>query len=180
MKKMMFFIIVLSLLLVYGCTYLKKCEQPYSNKEIPFIYDNNYHDCSDVFKNYVYMVRWGKTEEYLEHYPNPFASHIGDTIRVCGFVKHSYGNAFNYQDNWWHCNLTDDSTLAMNINDYTGGTIEAQGDRRELLENVDFSKKCYMTGFMTYNTPFQFECSPANPNDCYCLMPYFQVTEIHN
>ncbi len=179
-KKVIFSLMITGILLINGCQHLKKCDQLYSKDEIPFIYDNNYHDCMDVFKNYAYMVRWGDMEGYLERYPNPNSSHIGETIKVCGYVKHSYGNTVHYKDNWWYCILTDDSISAMNSQDYTGGPIYAQGDHCDLLDSVDFSKKCYMTGHMTFNTPFDFYDSPADPDDCYCLMPFFQVTEIHN
>ncbi len=171
--------VVASVTLLFGCTYLKKCDQPFSKEEIPNIYDNDYHTCIDVMKNYVYMMR-GNDGRYLEHYPYPYSSHIGDTIKLCGYVKHSYGYAFYYKDNWWYCQLTDDSISAMNPNDYTGGTIGAQGNDKTLLDNVDFSKKCYLIGYMTFNSPFRFLESPANPDDCSVLMPDFQVIEIRN
>ena len=178
-RNVIVLLVITGFLLVCGCQHLKKCDQLFSKKEIPNIYDNDYHTCTDVLKNFIYMVR-GDSERYLEHYPYPYSSHIGDTIKLYGYVKHSYGNTIHYKDNWWYCILTDDSISAMNAQDYSGGPIYAQGDHRDLLDSVDYSKKCYMIGYMTFNTPFVFYDSPADPRDCYCLMPYFHVTEIHN
>lgn len=179
-RKAIFFITITGILLACGCNHMKKCQQLYSNEDIPFIYDNNYHDCIDILKNFAYMVRWGDMERYFEHYPNPNYSHIGDTIKVCGYVKHSYGNTIYYKENWWYCILTDDSISAMNSNDYMGGLVYVQGNHSDILDNIDLSKMCYMIGYMTFNTPFDFYDSPADPNECYCLMPFFHVIEIHN
>ena len=172
-------IMIMASVMYCGCTHIKKCDQPFSKEEIPDIYDNDYHTCVDVMKNFVYMVR-GNNGKYLENYPYPYSSHIGDTIQLCGYIKHSYGFPIHYKDNWWYCTLTDDSVSAMNPDDYSRGEIMAQGNDKMLLDDANFSQKCYVIGYMTFNTPFKFLVSPPEPDDCFCLMPYFQVIEIRN
>lgn len=182
MKKSAFTAVLMaiaSVVLYCGCTHIKKCDQPFSKEEIPFIFDDNYHSCEDVYKNFAYMVR-GNNGAYLEQYPYPYSSHIGDTIKLCGYVKHSYGNTIHYKDNCWYCTLIDDSVTAMDPDDYSGGGFYVQGDDKMLLANVNFSQKCYLTGYMTFYSLFRYLGGPAHPDDCYCRMPYFRVIEIRN
>ena len=166
-----------------GCTHLKKCEQLFSKEEIPFIFDNDYHECLDVFKNFHYLVR--NSDSYLEHYPYPYSTRLGDTIKVCGFTKYWYGRPVKYYDSWWECDLTDDSLYAIGANDNTSNlstaTIRIFGYQEDCLDSVDFSKKCYLTGYMTFDKPFSGEIGfLSEPGACWQHMPYFQVIEIRN
>lgn len=171
-----------SVALLCGCQHDKNCKPPFSREEVPFIYDNDYHNCMDVLKNIVYLSK-GYSESYLKRYPYPFPSHTEDTIKVCGYiVRWSHGGVFDYEGDWWSCYLTDDSFSATGETDPISSCFQIQGDHMELLDGVDSRKKCYLTGFLTFNNPFQYHSigGPTSWDQCVIVEPRLQVVEIHN
>lgn len=187
MKKKQLIIMAMTILIVavfLGCGKLgkpKKCEQLYETQHIPVLSKDGYNTCDAVYMNYAYFVRWNNVKEYLKYYPNPVESLMQDTVLMCGFIKHSYGKPFDYAENdWWMCRMIDDSITAMDPENHIGGTIHVQGDDKTVLNEIDDKKKCYLIGVMTYETPFDFLGSPADPSSCCCLIPYFHVVQINN
>lgn len=183
MKMRKYLLLMVLLLGFLGCTshFPEKCEQLYETQQIPALSKDSYNTCDAVFLNYAYFVRWNDVNGYLEHYPNPFESLMQDTVMMCGFIKHFYGKPFDYaDDNWWMCSMTDDSISAMDPENHIGGTILVQGKDKAVLNEINDMRKCYLIGIMTYDSPFIFEDSPADPMSCCCLVPYFQVVQIKN
>lgn len=175
----------LSVLLIIGLLGCKehlpeKCEQLSETHQIPELDKEDYNTCDAVFLNYAYFVKWDDMNDYLEHYPNPVEQLMQDTVMMCGFIKHSDDKPFDYtEDYWWMCSMTDDSISAMNHESQYGG-VYVQGKDKTILNGLDDTKKCYLIGVMTYDSPFVFEDSPADPKSCYCLVPYFQTVQIRN
>lgn len=177
---------LLSMVLILGLLGCKsrlpeKCEQLCETQQIPVLSKDSYNSCDAVLLNYAYFVRWNDVNGYLEHYPNPVEPLMRDTVMMCGYIKHSYGKPFDYtDDNWWLCSMVDDSISAMDPENHIGGTILVQGKDKAVLNEIDDMRKCYLIGIMTYDSPFLFEDSPADPMSCCCLVPYFQVVQIKN
>lgn len=187
MQKKNLVMMAMATLIVYvffGCGKMdkpKRCEQLYETQQIPELSKNEYNTCDAVHMNYAYFVRWNNVKEYLKYYPNPVESLMQDTVLMCGFIKHSYGKPFDYAENgWWLCSMIDDSITAMDPENHFGGIIYVQGDDKTVLNEIDDTKKCYLIGVMTYDTPFYFLDSPADPSSCSCLKTFFQVVQIKN
>lgn len=171
-----------AVLLLAGCRERipEKCEQYYETEQIPELSQTEYNDCHSVLLNYAYFVRWNDMDAYLEHYPNPFESKIGDTIKMCGFITHSYGEPIEQYGDYWSCWMRDDSIAAMDPNNYSAGIVMIQGDDASILDGVDMTKKCYIIGVTTYQRLIPYVDSPADPCDCWNLSPVLFTLEINN
>lgn len=155
----------------------KKCEciQKYSADEIPNLSASGYNTCGSIVKNYVYFS--------IDNADYPYYSHAGDTIKFCGYVKHSYGKPLMYSEDSTYCQFTmiDDYATAMDVSNYNSGAffVESPVDR---MENVDITQKCYVKGVLFFG-PLSAKIpwvSVPEPGTCRSEDLLFNVIEIHN
>lgn len=182
MKKTTFFLLVIAGISIMACkpNKIEKCEQLYDKYEIPPLSTDSYNSIYAVTFNFAYAVR-GDEDNYQELYPNPFASHIGDTVLLCGFIRHSYGNPFQFKDEQWQCLMVDDSIVACDVENNVGGGLDVYGDDRSVLESIDDTKKCYVKGIITYGgLPLTIDLLPNNSNSCCYLAPVCHVISVNN
>lgn len=159
---------------------IEECEQLYDKYGVSQLLIDEYNSCQDVYLNYVFAVR-GNPDIYQEQYHNPYASRVGDTVKISGFIRHSYGEPFIFIDNKWQCLLIDDSVKANNPDDNVGGGLTVWGDDKLVLETFDDTKQCFITAIVTYSgepAPIVFKI--ADPGMCYYLEPVCHVLSIHN
>lgn len=134
MKKI-FLAIVLIACVLTGCN--RHCGQYYRSIEIPALKTDDYNSCKAVCMNYSYRV-CGEESDY------EYMSHAGDTIMVCGYLSENWdGNRSlmplcDYPDN------SNEHRFVLHVNLY-GYPIEL------LPEEIDISKKCYVTGVLGFD-----------------------------
>ena len=182
MKKMMFFLMIIAGIGMMACKpdKIEECEQLYDKYEIPLLSIDSYNSIYTVTLNFAYAVR-GEEDIYQELYPNPFASHIGDTILLCGFIRHSYGKPFQFKDDQWQCLMVDDSITACDVENNVGGGLAVYGDDKSILDSIDDTKKCYVKGIITYDgLPLTPDLFSNNSNSCYYLAPVCHVISVNN
>ena len=179
------------LILLQGCTKKKECR--YGN----MAYDNqtrkcecvqantsaspsslsnmDYNSCEKVQQSFFYLS--------IDNSDYPYYSHAGDTLKFCGYVKHSYGKPLMYSEDSTFCQFTmiDDYATAMDTLNYNGGFffIESKVDK---MVDVDLSRKCYVTGVLAFG-PTSAKIpwvSMAEPGTCHSADLLFNVIDIHN
>lgn len=120
---------VIGILILTGCN-KKSCNpRPFRPKEIPALVDG-YNTCEAIVKNFSYNRCQGEDELLYE-------SHEGDTIRICGYV-------YEYWDG------SDDFLLFDNPDNGTNHQYGVNISFR-LPDDVDISKKCFITGSLGFN-----------------------------
>ena len=181
MKKMIFFLCASVIIGATACksNKIEECEQLYDKYEIPPLSTDTYNNIYAVTLNFAYAVR-GNEEIYQGLYPNPFSSRIGDTVLLCGFIRHSYGHPFQFKDNQWQCLMVDDSIIACDPNNNVGGGLDVCGDDKSVLQLIDDTRRCYVKGIITYGgLPLPMDYI-ADPHSCYFLAPVCHVISITN
>jgi len=155
----------------------KRCEciQPYASSVIPALSNSEFNTCEAVVRNFIYLS--------VDNADYPYYSHAGDTIKFCGYVKHSYGNPLHYNEDNTYCSFTmiDDYATAMDVSNYNGGAffIESSVDK---MVDIDLSQKCYVTGVLAFG-PSSAEIPWVNvsePGTCHSAELLFHVIDIHN
>lgn len=182
MKKMMLFLMTIASIGIMACKpdKIEECEQLYDKYEITPLSPDTYNSINAVTLNFAYAVR-GDEDNYQELYPNPFASHIGDTILLCGFIRHSYGKPFQFKDDQWQCLMVDDSIIACDVENNVGGGLDVYGDDKSILESIDDTRKCYVKGIITYGgLPLTPDLFSNNSYSCYYLAPVCHVICVNN
>ena len=173
MKKLTIIIVALILVAV-GCgPKFEKCSQPCEIYEIPTLDMSGYNSCKDVWLNYAYGMQ--ENQIYMDQYPYPYE--LGDTIRVSGFIKHSYGKPFEFIGKSWKCEMVDDSLKAMDENNHKPGILKVLGDEKNVLTSIDDQKRCFVTGIMSFDNPFVGE---GLEEGCFYNCPVVKVIEIKN
>ena len=191
-KEIMRMMVVVSILFVlYGCnkqkecryenmtysTETKKCECVQSTISVlpSSLSETDYNSCEKVRQCYTYFS--------IDNADYPYYSHAGDTIKFCGYVKHSYGEPLHYNEDNTYCQFTmiDDYATAMDVSNYNGGAffIESSVDK---MVDIDLSQKCYVTGVLAFG-PTSAKIPWVNvsePGTCHSAELLFDVVEIHN
>jgi len=167
-------IIVALIFVAMGCKpRYEQCGQPNEIYEIPTLDRNGYNSCKDVWLNYAYGMQ--DSQGYQEQYPYPYE--LGDTIKVSGFIKHSYGKPFEYRGKLWKCEMMDDSLNAMDENNHKHGILNVQGKEKNVLTSIDDRKRCFVTGVLSFDNSFPEE---GLRDWCYYTCPVVKVIEIKN
>ncbi len=131
MKKVLVFIILITLLSLIGCKKENRCDSIYKQQEIPSLIRNGYNTCEAVLKNYTYRSCESR------NYPNfPFTD---DTIKVCGYVYEMWdiGQSLILFDN------------ADNYKEHNFGLCITLPSYELVVENK--TKKCYVIGRVSFN-----------------------------
>lgn len=189
MKKIVYSLAIVISLMFLGCNHkIERCEQYYDYYELPELSKDSYNRVNSATLNYVYNYRFN-TEKYINLYPNPADSIVGDTLKICGFIiNYDCGNPISYSTDstYWSCYMSDDSLFAMNTGSCRGGGL-FYGPKENLPLNIDITKKCYCTVIADYNYPnIQFDDIDcycvylSSPDACITLYPVFHVLEIYN
>ena len=175
------FLMVVAAFFLVGCNkeYYGKCEQVYDHHTLPALDWNDYNDCDVVSINFTYVYRWGD-KRYLNRYPNPYIDNEGDTIKIKGFIKHSYNEPIYYESECYSFRMEKDSLKAMDVTNHYGGYLLVEGTDRSIIENVDITKKCYITAVITFQQLSSWICSPPHPKECFAMTPTFRVVKIKN
>ena len=184
-------IIVLILFLTQGCQkqkicryadmiYNKKskqceCIQAYSPEEIPALSSTEYNSCGSIVRNFFYLS--------IDNADYPYYSHAGDTIKFCGYVKHSYGRPLQYNEDSTYCQFTmiDDYATAMDASNHNGGAFFVES-LISLMGNVDITQKCYVKGLLSFGSQSAVIpwVSISEPGSCRSEDLLFNVIDIHN
>ena len=133
MRKI-FLAIVLIACVLTGCN--RHCGQYYRSSEIPALKTDDYNSCKAVCMNYSYRV-CGEESDY------EYMSHAGDTIMVCGYISENWEGdrgllpLCDYPDN------SNEHKFVLHVNLYRCPEL--------LPEEIDISKKCYVTGVLGFN-----------------------------
>ena len=132
MKKMCLYI-VSALFFLNGCD--NSCDQPFDQNDKPEISVESYNTCNTILGNYFYMFH--DVREF------PYNDKIGDTLKVCGWVK----NEGNPTPN--HLWISDDP-LDTSINHTTSQYHILLTGLDSLPSDFNISKKCYVTGTLWF------------------------------
>lgn len=185
MKKMKnkLLLIICMITLIISCKRVpSECEQLSDMiGEIPELMQDDYNDCKLVSWNYTYFARWSE-DSYMEHYPDAdkYLSQQGDTVLFKGFITHSYGDTLEYHNGYWVGYLDTDSLEAMNP-DYKSCDLIIYSDNKDLFNDIDFSKKCYVKATVQFGNPLGFVgLAPVDHKSCYALRPDFKIIKIKN
>lgn len=142
-------VVVFSCLTMIGCQ--KPCKQIYDQSEKPEIKKDEYNSCNAILANYIYVIDNANDFPYWEHQ--------GDTVKVCGWmVNKNISKGMLY--------LTDnpkDTTINDELSSPWLG-VEVFGLDLN-LSDMNFSKKCYVTGKLRFLHPIGGD---GNPNKRYC------------
>ena len=155
----------------------KQCEciQPYAPNEIPALSNSEYNTCEAVVRNFIYFS--------VDNADYPYYSHAGDTIKFCGYVKHSYGKPLMYSEDSTCCQFTmvDDFATAMDVSNYNGGAFFVES-RISRMENIDITRKCYVKGILSFGSQSAVIpwVSITEPGTCHSADILFDVIDIHN
>lgn len=176
-----FFLYVAAIISITACKpdKIEECKQLYDKYEVPPLSTDTYNSIYAVTLNFAYAVR-GNEDLYQELYPNPYSSRIGDTVLLCGFIRHSYGQPFLFKDNQWQCLMADDSIIACDPNNNVGGGLDVCGDDKSVLQLLDDTRCCYVKGIITYGGLPLTPDYTADPYSCYYLSPVCHVISITN
>ena len=182
MKKVVLFFVLLFVL--SGCNktpssnHCDPCEQVYDSQVLPVLDRNDYNDCGAVAMNYMFMSR--ATPCYEAKYHNPYYKNEGDTIKIRGFIKHSYGKPIlKDKDGIWTASMTMDSLTAMDPNNHLGGDLRIEGADTTIFNAVDLTKMCYVTAIVTFDKlviPYE----AVEPGKCRAVNPAYIAVEIKN
>ncbi|MCR5190165.1 MAG: hypothetical protein K6C07_01980 [Bacteroidales bacterium] len=142
--------------------------------------DTGYNTWNDFKRYMVFYYRADKPYLY------PYYSREGDTVRVCGWIAHdgSLSVAEDIEDSTLiQFDILDDSLSAMNAGRLTS-ICHIEG-KKELLENIDHERKCYITGTITFNPrphpDLPFYAHPNEPwRDCVSASFSVRMIEIKN
>ena len=173
MKKLTIIFVVLIFVMVDCKPRYEQCGQPSEIYEIPTLDRNGYNSCKDVWLNYAYGMQ--DSQGYQEQHPYPYE--LGDTIRISGFIKHSYGKPFEYRGKLWNCQMVDDSLNAMDESNHKPGILKVLGEEKNVLTSIDDQKRCFVTGVMSFDNLFAGE---GLEEGCYYTCPVVKVIEIKN
>lgn len=155
----------------------KKCEcvQTNTSASPSSLSSTDYNSCENVKQSFFHFS--------IDNSDYPYYSHAGDTIKFCGYVKHSYGKPLQYDGDSSYCQFTmiDDYMTAMDASNHNGGAffIESIVDK---MVDVEFSRKCYVIGVLAFGStsakiPW---VSTAEPGTCHSADLLFNVIDIHN
>lgn len=135
MKKYLL-VMALALFVLSGCHKNSGCQQPFTPEEIPELNADGYNTCEAIYKNYTYLI-CGSEANY------PYWSHKGDTISVCGYLAERWNGDLNLLP------LYDRSD---NLDHHKYGIYVSLDDEEieMLIDNIDFTRKCYVTGRLMF------------------------------
>lgn len=158
-------------------TKTKKCEcmQPSVSISTSSLSETYYNSCEKVRQCYTYFS--------IDNADYPYYSYAGDTIKFCGYVKHSYGRPLVYNEDETYCQFTmiDDFATAMDASNYNGGAFFIESSLDKMVD-VDLSQKCYVTGILAFG-PSSAKIpwvSVAEPGTCHSAELLFHVIDINN
>ena len=157
------------LFLVAFCGCYHNCESPFP--DAPALNANEYNSCNTVMGKYTHPVK------QMRNYP--YWSDEGDTIKVCGWIEHSYGNPIKATDSLdLMFFMSDDSINALDPS-YHGGGLPFES-AVYLMDSIDLEKECYIIGTISFNPKFKFIGGPPDFNSCVCPQYAMRVVRIEN
>ncbi len=150
MKKIYAFI-TLVFLFLYGCD--NSCDQPFDQNNKPEISSESYNTCNTILENYFYMFH--DVREF------PYNDKIGDTLKVCGWVKNGGTTPSHFL---W---ISDDPLDTLTSHTTFQHHILLMGID-SLPSDFNISKKCYATGLLWFTDIGVFRGGEGREHHNYC------------
>ncbi len=169
MKTNISILAIAVLLLAVACN-KNKCNNGAST-DLVSLSKEDFNTCTAVLEKYTDYPA-STREEY------PYWDEEGNTIKVCGWIKHDYGNTIHASSGNVSCiRMCDDSVVALDSTSKGGAGVDFEMDSSlDLLNGVNREEKCYIMGTLTFNPKITCVYTPEPSN--HCLLIQFAINPI--
>lgn len=158
MKSKWVFLIIITIAL--GACNKNKCNNGAST-DLVSLSKEDFNTCTAVLEKYMDYPA-STREDY------PYWDEEGDTIKVCGWIKHDYGNTIHASSgNVSSIRMCDDSVIALDSTSKGGAGVDFEMDSSlDLLNGVNREEKCYIMGTLTFSPKIMYVYTPEPYNPC--------------